>query len=53
MARCLYEPAACESERTVIISELEDGKNDPDELLERDLATAALQVHPYRNPTIG
>ena len=53
MARCLYEPAACESERTVIISELEGGENDPDELLERDLAAAALEVHPYRNPTIG
>ena len=53
MARCLYEPAACELERTVIISELEGGENDPDELLERDLAAAALEVHPYRNPTIG
>ena len=53
MARGLYEPAACESERTVIIAELEGGENDPDELLERDLAATAFDVHPYRNPTIG
>jgi zinc protease len=53
MAHGLYEPAACESERTVIISELEGGENDPDELLERDLAAAAFDVHPYRHPTIG
>jgi zinc protease len=52
-APALYEPAACESERTVIIAELEGSENDPDELLERDLAAAAFDIHPYRNPTIG
>src|SRR5213596_1518074 len=30
MANCLYDPADCESERTVIISELQGGENDPD-----------------------
>ena len=30
MARCLYDPEDCASERTVIISELEGGENDPD-----------------------
>ena len=30
--RCLYDPADCESERTVIISELQGGENDPEQL---------------------
>ena len=30
MANCLYDPDDCESERTVIISELQGGENDPD-----------------------
>jgi zinc protease len=34
MANCLYDPEDCESERTVIISELQGGENDPDTLLE-------------------
>ena len=29
MDACLYDPADCESERTVIISELQGGENDP------------------------
>ena len=53
MANCLYDPADCESERTVIISELQGGENDPDTLLEQELALTALKAHPYRIPTIG
>jgi zinc protease len=53
MARCLYDPADCESERTVIISELQGSENDPDQLLDQELTATALQVHPYRHPTIG
>ena len=53
MANCLYEPADCESERTVIISELKGGENDPDSLLDQELTAAAFKVHPYRHPTIG
>ena len=53
MASCLYDPADCESERTVIISELQGGENDPDTLLEQELALTALKAHPYRIPTIG
>ena len=34
MANGLYDPEDCESERTVIISELQGGENDPDQLLE-------------------
>jgi zinc protease len=53
MANCLYEPADCESERTVIISELQGGENDPDQLLDQELTATAFRAHPYRHPTIG
>jgi zinc protease len=53
MANCLYDPDDCESERTVIISELQGSENDPDTLLEQDVIAAAYKVHPYRHPTIG
>ena len=53
MANCLYDPDDCESERTVIISELQGGENDPDTLLEQEVIAAAYKVHPYRHPTIG
>jgi zinc protease len=53
MARCVYDPADCESERTVIISELHGAENDPDQLLDQEVTAAAFTVHPYRHPTIG
>jgi len=53
MANCLYDPDDCESERTVIISELQGSENDPDTLLEQEVIAAAYKVHPYRQPTIG
>jgi zinc protease len=53
MAACLYDQAECESERTVIISELQGSENDPDQLLETEVTAAAMKVHPYRHPTIG
>jgi zinc protease len=53
MASCLYHPADCESERTVIISELEGGENDPDQLLEQEMTATAFKAHPYGHPTIG
>jgi zinc protease len=53
MARCLYHPDDCESERTVIISELQGGENDPDVLLDQEVTATALKAHPYRHPTIG
>ena len=53
MANCIYDPADCESERTVIISELQGSENDPDTLLEQEVVAAAFKVHPYRHPTIG
>jgi zinc protease len=53
MANCIYDPEDCESERTVIISELQGSENDPDSLLEQEVIAAAYKVHPYRHPTIG
>jgi zinc protease len=53
MANCLYHPDDCESERTVIISELHGGENDPDQFLDQELVATAFKAHPYRHPTIG
>jgi zinc protease len=53
MDKCLYDPADCESERTVIISELQGGENDPEQLLDTEVTAAAFKVHPYHHPTIG
>lgn len=53
MANGLYDPEECESERTVIISELEGSENDPDQLLEMEVNAAAFKAHPYGHPTIG
>lgn len=53
MASGLYDPEECESERTVIISELQGGENDPDQLLDTEVTATAFRAHPYRHPTIG
>jgi zinc protease len=53
MANGLYEPEECESERTVIISELQGGENDPDQLLDTEVTATAFRAHPYGHPTIG
>jgi zinc protease len=53
MSSCLYDPRECESERTVIISELQGSENDPEQLLDVELTAAALRAHPYQHPTIG
>src|SRR5438552_7869858 len=53
MARCLYHPDDCESERTVIIAELQGGENDPDQLLDQEVTATAFKAHPYGHPTIG
>ena len=53
MERCLYDPADVDSERTVIISELQGNENDPDQLLDTEVTAAAFTSHPYRHPTIG
>jgi zinc protease len=53
MDGCLYDPADCESERTVIISELQGGENEPEQLLDIEVTATAFKVHPYHHPTIG
>jgi len=37
----------------VIISELQGGENDPDQLLDQELTATAFKAHTYRHPTIG
>jgi len=53
MDRCLYDAEACEAERTVIVSELQGGENDPDQFLDIEVTATAFKAHPYRHPTIG
>jgi zinc protease len=53
MTECLYSRTEVERERTVVISELQGGENDPHTFLEREVVGCAIQAHPYRWPTIG
>lgn len=53
MSGSLFDPAECESERTVIVSELQGGENEPDLLLDQEVTASAFRVHPYGHPTIG
>jgi zinc protease len=53
MSSSLFDPDECESERTVIVSELQGGENDPEQLLETEVTATAFRAHTYRHPTIG
>ena len=53
MANGLYHPDDVESERTVIVSELQGGENDPEQLLDTEVTAAAFKAHGYHHPTIG
>jgi zinc protease len=53
MSASLFDSHECEAERTVVISELQGGENDPDQLLDIEVTATALRTHPYRHPTIG
>jgi zinc protease len=53
MSNSLFDPDECESERTVIISELQGGDNDPEQVLDTELTATAFQAHTYKHPTIG
>jgi len=53
MTECLYSKQEVELERSVVISEMRGGENDPRSYLEREVSGTALQAHPYRWPTIG
>ena len=53
MTNSIFDPEECESERTVIISELQGGDNDPEQVLDTEVTATAFRAHPYRHPTIG
>jgi zinc protease len=53
MNNSLFDPEECESERTVVISELQGGDNDPEQVLDTELTATAFRAHTYRHPTIG
>jgi zinc protease len=53
MASGLYHPDDCESERTVILAEMDGGDNDPEQVLDTEVTAAAFKAHGYHHPTIG
>jgi zinc protease len=53
MRDCVYDPEEFESERSVIISELQGNENNPAYLLGTEVAAVAFHAHPYGWPTIG
>lgn len=53
MKNAKLDPKEIELERSVIISELEGGENNPQTLLYQSLKSNAYKVHKYRNPIIG
>jgi zinc protease len=53
MSECLYDAEEFESERTVVLAELQGNRNSPEYLLDIDVTAAALRMHPYRWPVIG
>ncbi len=53
MSNSLFDREECESERTVVISELQGGDNDPEQVLDTELTATAFRAHTYRHPTIG
>lgn len=53
MVNALFEPAEVDSERTVIISELEGYANYPETWLDEAVKAIAFSAHPYHHPVIG
>ncbi len=53
MSSSLFDPEDCETERLVVLAELDGCENDPEWVLETEVTAMALRVHPYRQPTIG
>ena len=53
MYRSTFAEEEVASERTVIISELQGNENNPHEILDREVTSAAFKAHPYKNPVIG
>ncbi len=53
MARSRIDPVEFELERTVILSELREGENNPEALLDREVTATVFHSHGYRWPTVG
>lgn len=53
MRNSTFEPSEVESERTVILTELEGSLNEPTYRLAEAVQKASFDVHPYRNEIIG
>lgn len=53
MRGALIDREDLESERTVILNELDRGENDPTRKLYHAVWSAAFVAHPYHHPTIG
>jgi zinc protease len=53
MINALFEAEEVESERTVIIAELEGYANYPETWLDEGVKATAFTVHPYHHPVIG
>ncbi len=53
MQNSRLDPDEVDLERSVIVSELEGNRNDPNNILYETLRATAFQVHTYRNPVIG
>jgi zinc protease len=53
MENASFPAEEVDAERTVIISERQGAENSPEFLLNEEVMGAALQVHPYRSPTVG
>jgi zinc protease len=53
MRGALVRDADLESERTVVLNELDAGENEPFDLLMKGSFAQAFLEHPYRQPTIG
>ena len=53
MRGALIDPDDLESERTVILNELDRGENDPIRNLYHSVWSTAFLAHPYHHPTIG
>lgn len=53
MANSIYDPEETESERTVILSERQGGRNNPGYLLYEEVLGSAFRAHPYGHMVIG
>jgi zinc protease len=53
MVNATFDPVEVESERTVIISEMEGKQNEPMQRLGEAVQQAAFDFHPYRHEVIG